>query len=369
MQRYLRKIYYFFRPYIPIRYRWKIQEIFANRKNGMHTEPMWPIPENPMFDPDFNQYLQENGSLPFVLTHDVDTQHGFDNILAVAEVEQQLGLRSSWNIVPNLYKINYKTIDALKEMGMEIGVHDWNHDGKLFSNRKVFLERTVFVNDIISSWRVKGFRAGMAFHNDSWMQDIACQYDSSYYDTDPYQPLGGGCSYLTPFSLGRIIEIPYTMPQDHVLFVAKAKVRIPLAEKPISSCKENVLSWMRDYLNSNNLLSEKTRGSYIVLRGVDIWKMKMTWLVENKGIIVMITHPDYLCNDMLKTTCSDGFFDDEEENIQYVRKKNICKPEWRNSLLEQYAAFLKWAATNFPNRMVNCLPEELSAKFIAHTTT
>ena len=61
---------------------------------------------------------------------------------------------------------------------------------------------------IIKDWGASGFRAGMAFHNGEWMQELACEYDSSYYDTDPYQPMGGGCGRISPFMLGRLVELP-----------------------------------------------------------------------------------------------------------------------------------------------------------------
>jgi hypothetical protein len=364
MKQFARNLYYIFRPYIPIQYRWKIQEIIANRKNGFYTQPMWPIPEMPLFDKDFKNHFKEKLPLPFVLTHDVDTQYGFDNILEVAKVEKKLGFKSSWNIVPDLYKINYKMIEELKGMGMEVGVHDWNHDGKLFSNHKVFSERIGLINDVISLWKAKGFRAGMVFHNDEWMQEINCEYDSSYYDTDPFQPLGGGCSYITPFLLGRIIEIPYTMPQDHVLFVARAKIRIPKMNQMVNVYRDNVTCWIREFANKNNMILQKQNDSEIVIEGVDIWKMKLKWLIEKRGMVVMITHPDYLCNRSLCPKYSCGFFSDDDKNILSVRKMKIYNAKWENSLLEQYAAFLNWANSNFGKILENCLPVELYDKFV-----
>jgi len=365
MHQFVRKFYYLLRPYIPLRYRWKLQEIVADNKNGFYTQPMWPIPETPKYDDDFQKhYHLKSIPLPFVLTHDVDTRQGFENILEVAEVESKLGFRSSWNIVPNLYKIDFEILEKLKEMGMEVGVHDWNHDGKLFSKREVFLERVELINDIISKWDAKGFRAGMAFHHDEWTQEIRCQYDSSYYDTDPYQPLGGGCSYITPYRLERIVEIPYNMPQDHVIFVAKAKVRLPKEMKIQGGDRETVISWIKEFGNRNKMVCEKSENDETVICGIDIWKMKLEWLIEKRGVIVMITHPDYLCNRDLVVKPSLGYFSNKDDFILSVREKGIVGCAWQNSLLEQYAAFLIWAKNNFNREIENYLAVELYDKFV-----
>src|SRR5207253_7439982 len=41
--------------------------------------------------------------------------------------------------------------------------------------------------------------------------------DSSFFDTDPFEPLPGGTMSIWPFVLGRFIELPYTLPQDSTL--------------------------------------------------------------------------------------------------------------------------------------------------------
>ena len=40
----------------------------------------------------------------FVLTHDVETEEGLKRIPVVAAIEEELGFRSSWNLVPHKYK-------------------------------------------------------------------------------------------------------------------------------------------------------------------------------------------------------------------------------------------------------------------------
>ena len=48
---------------------------------------------------------------------------------------------------------------------------------------------------------------------------LGFDYDSSYPDTDPFEPAAGGCCTWLPFFNGDLVELPITLPQDHTLFV------------------------------------------------------------------------------------------------------------------------------------------------------
>ena len=50
------------------------------------------------------------------------------------------------------------------------------------------------------------------------MPRLGFDYDSSYPDTDPYEPQPGGCCTVLPFFNGEMVELPITLPQDHTLF-------------------------------------------------------------------------------------------------------------------------------------------------------
>jgi hypothetical protein len=47
---------------------------------------------------------------------------------------------------------------------------------------------------------------------------LGFDYDSSYPDTDPFEPRSGGCCSLLPFMNDDLVELPITLPQDHTLF-------------------------------------------------------------------------------------------------------------------------------------------------------
>ena len=401
----IKSTYYLVRPIIPLPVRWFFQRRVAKHINGFSTYPMWPLPELPPESLIANNNIKDNKNNPplpsLILTHDVDTQFGFDHIRDVAEVEKRLGFKSSWNIVPDLYEIDESVLDYLRDSGMEIGVHDWNHDGRLFSDKKIFDERVKKINQVIKRWGAKGFRAGMVFHNDEWMQQLECEYDTSYYDTDPYQPMGGGCGKIRPFMLGHLVELPYTMPQDHTLFVAGAVVRLPLNYDDADVQRRSNWEWIRRYIERRNSYPQITQISadYFVsrkgakarrlktvshrahrghrefkdadyLRGIDIWKMKAEWLVERGGMVLMITHPDYLCHPRLCAKSKDlydGWLHSNDRDVQEVREKGIVEEMWYGSLLEQYAGFLNWFKREYKDMYWHCLANEV--KGISHRHT
>jgi peptidoglycan/xylan/chitin deacetylase (PgdA/CDA1 family) len=188
----------------------------------------------------------------FVLTHDVETADGMRNVLRVAELEEELGFRSSWNIVPYKYPIDRGLVRELSNRGFEIGVHGYNHDGRLFASRRVFDARVPAINAALEAFGAVGFRAPMVHRNLHWLQSLEVEYDASCFDADPYQAMPGGVGSIWPFIAGRFVELPYTLPQDHTLFVA---------------------------------LNEQDGR---------IWRQKLAYLRALRGMSLVITHPDYL---------------------------------------------------------------------------
>ncbi|HEX3601442.1 MAG TPA: hypothetical protein VHU84_14920 [Lacipirellulaceae bacterium] len=191
----------------------------------------------------------------FVPTHDVETGEGMRNIERIADLEEQLGFRSSWNIVPHKYPVDRGLLRDLQRRGFEIGVHGYNHDGKLFTSRKIFDRRVSAINAALTEFGAVGFRAPMVHRNLDWLQQLDVEYDASYFDVDPYQAMPGGIGGVWPFIAGRFVELPYTMPQDHTLFVALGE------------------------------------------RYGRIWEEKLDLVAQLGGMALFIAHPDYLDSD------------------------------------------------------------------------
>jgi hypothetical protein len=85
------------------------------------------------------------------------------------------------------------------------------------------------------------------------MQALDIEYDSSFFDTDPFEPIPGGTMSIWPFFCGRFVELPYTLPQDHTLY----EMYGPGA--------------------------------------VDIWIRKADFIAKWGGMALVNVHPDYTC--------------------------------------------------------------------------
>ncbi|MGE5411343.1 MAG: hypothetical protein ACM3MI_10325 [Clostridiales bacterium] len=187
-----------------------------------------------------------------ILTHDVEGKEGFDFIPNIMKLEEKYGFRSSWNIVPHQYKIDQGIVCLINEAGHEIGIHGYNHDGKLYLSKLIFDKRVPFINKALEIYGATGFRSPMVHHNLEWLQQLNISYDSSCFDYDPFQPFPDPLGVIWPFKAGKFIELPYTLPQDHTLFYILKSINI------------------------------------------NYWKEKIKWLVNNNGIVLALTHPDYL---------------------------------------------------------------------------
>ena len=153
----------------------------------------------------------------FVLTHDVETAEGQEHVQVLADLEMDYGFRSSFNFVPERYRLDHELINALRARGFEVGVHGLKHDGKLFSSRAEFMRRATRINQYLKDLDAVGFRAPFMHRQPEWMQALDIEYDLSFFDTDPYEPIPGGTMSIWPFEIGRFVELPYTLVQDYTL--------------------------------------------------------------------------------------------------------------------------------------------------------
>lgn len=253
------KLYYRLRPLIPVRLRQLLQR---ERNLGINAHERWYLPA--AFIHDFQSAIAREPDrlvihpwpdgfrVTAALTHDVETKAGMELVDRLAALEEQYGLRSAWNIVPYKYKVDKGLLADLKQRGHEIGVHGFNHDGRLFESPRSFERRTAPINRAIAEFGSTGFRAPMVHRNLEWLQALEIDYDASCFDFDPFQAMAGGVGGVWPFLAGKFVELPYTLPQDHTLLVS---------------------------------LGETTPR---------IWLEKLAYLRRLAGMALLVTHPDYL---------------------------------------------------------------------------
>jgi hypothetical protein len=223
----------------------------------------------------------------------------------------RLGFRSAFNFVPERYANHNAVKNWLKENGFEINVHGLKHDGKLFSNRRTFEQRAVRINQYLKDWGASGFTAPSTLCIADWLHELDITYSISSFDTDPFEPQPNPVKTIFPFWVSNekndrgYMELPYTMPQDHTLFV---------------------------------ILQE---------RNIDIWKSKLDWIAQNGGMALLNTHSDYMSFNGKKPG-------NEEYPIDYYLNllnhlKSNYKDQYWNATPYEVAAFWKQKmARNLP---------------------
>ncbi|HZP44952.1 MAG TPA: hypothetical protein VFB15_04805 [Candidatus Binataceae bacterium] len=187
-----------------------------------------------------------------VITHDVESSLGLDAMNAVADLEERYGFRSAWNLPLQQYAIDWKQVDNLRERGFEFGAHGLRHDGKLFRSAADFAALKPKLEKLAREHGLHGFRAPSTLRRAEWIASMTFDFDSSFADTDPWEPQPGGTCSIFPFFLSsQMVELPYTLPQDHTLI---------------------------------HLLHRDP---------LQVWMLKADWIASVGGLILTLTHPDY----------------------------------------------------------------------------
>ena len=215
-------------------------------------------------------------SWALVLTHDVETEVGLGALDRVLEIERSMGLRSAWYLVPRRYDISQDTVDALLADGFEVGVHGLYHDGRDLASMSLLRRRLPAMHEAAGRWRAVGFRAPATQRNWNLMAMLDFDYDTSYPDSDPFEPQSGGCCTWLPFFIGDVVELPMTMTQDHTLFTilrqSDERAWVEKAEKLRSHGGMVTLDTHPDYLIRDEILVAYRRFLESMLRFDDAWR-------------------------------------------------------------------------------------------------
>jgi hypothetical protein len=215
-----------------------------------------------------------NGARGCVLmTHDVEEEAGRDFCPDLLDIDGTFGFKTSFQIVPEgRYAVPPKLLDRIRNRGCEIAVHDLNHDGELYDDRKQFLHRAARINSYARKYGAKGFRAGVLYRNLEWYDSLDFSFDMTMPNVAHLDPQRGGCCTVMPYFIGKTLELPVTMAQDYTLF---------------------------------HLLNE---------RSIALWKDQVELVLEKNGLASFIVHPDYVqapdtrrvYEELLKYLCDLG---------------------------------------------------------------
>lgn len=259
--------YYGVKPLLPRPLQLAMRRLYAKRQ-ARTTFPRWPI--EPLLverrQAALRAALDRNGGEPMptiaswpegkrfaaILTHDVEGPSGVANVRRIIDIERRHGFVSSWNFVADWYSIEAGLFDHVRAAGCEVGLHGIKHDCRLFKSRSYFEAELPAIHRYLADWNAIGFRSPATHRNADWMPELGALYDSSFPDTDPFEPQAGGCCSILPYFLDGLVELPITLVQDHTLW---------------------------------EILRQDT---------IEIWTQKSDWVAANGGLINLITHPDYL---------------------------------------------------------------------------
>ena len=176
----------------------------------------------------FRWFWPERARAALVLTHDVESEAGLRNAVRIADLEEARGLRSAFNIVAADYPIDWGIVGELSERGFEFGVHGVHHDRSMFSSRAEFERQQGALRLMAERLGADGFRSPATHRVSSWLGDLPVSYDCTVPMSDPYEPQPGGCCSPWPFFIGPVVELPYTIPQDHTTFTLLRESTIDL---------------------------------------------------------------------------------------------------------------------------------------------
>jgi hypothetical protein len=264
----VRRLYYSLRPALPVSVRRHLQQ-YSLRNWRDIPFPAWPV------DTTVEQLLarvlrlsmraQNLTRIPFVwfwpdgapgcamMTHDVETKGGLDFLPHLMDVDDEYGIKASFQLVPQR---RYRTSKALREeiraRGFEVNVQDLTHAGNLFENHGQFLRDSSAVNAYLTEYGAEGFRSGSMFRNPDWYGSLAAAYDMSIPNVAHLEAQRGGCCTVFPWFIGDVLELPLTTVQDYSLF--------------------HIL------------------GDY----SIELWKKQMQIIAARHGLMSFIAHPDYL---------------------------------------------------------------------------
>ena len=262
MLRHHHRFYYTLKPFLPWRLRNAVRRISVRSKLAA-CSATWPINPNASSKPEGWPGWPDNKRFAVILTHDVESSVGLTKCNHLLNLEQELGFRSSFNLIPEGdYSVTSEFRTGITSKGFEVGVHDLKHDGKLFRSQAGFQNSAVRINKYLSEWGASGYRSGFMVRNLDWFHDLEIKYDSSTFDTDPFELQPDGAETIFPFwvpargkakqSARGYVELPYTLPQDSTLFL---------------------------------VLRESSP---------DIWLKKVDWIAANGGMVLVNVHPDYM---------------------------------------------------------------------------
>jgi len=305
-----RDLYYWLKPFIPRQLQINLRRLVAASKRKAYAR-VWPIDPDAGGSPPGWKGWPAGYDFALVLIHDVDTLRGAERCVGLMDLERGLGFRSAFNFVPERYTLDPSIRAQIAEAGFEIGVHGLKHDGRLFKRRSIFDKRALKINSYLSAWNAVGFSTPSMLSNLEWIAELNVEYSCSTFDTDPFEPQNDATKRIFPSVAydgtrqRSYIEMPYTLAQDHCLFI---------------------------------ILGE---------RSIDIWVKKLRWVAEHHGVALLVSHPDYMGFNGANRSLEEYPVELYARFLEHIRQE--YEGRYWHPLPRELARFWKSKATNGPS--------------------
>jgi len=301
------RLYYLARPLLPIGVRKHLQRVRLHGWDKI-AFPRWPVDwsvdtliESAMTlllkagrEPriPFIWFWPEGASSCAMMTHDVEGPSGLAFCDELMDIDDSFAVKSAFQLIPEGREESWRrTARRLRARGFEVNLHDLNHDGRLFANKREFLERAKRINAFAKEFDCDGFRSAIMYREQDWFGAFGFAYDMSVPNAAHLEPQRGGCCTVMPYFVDDILELPLTAVQDYSLFYI-----------------------LNDYSTA-------------------IWRRQIQLIAERHGLVSVITHPDYLVGKRERRVYADllqHLVELRARNQMWVALPGEINRWWRN---------------------------------------
>jgi hypothetical protein len=335
-----KRLFYTVKPMIPRRVQILLRRRLAVHKREKHSH-IWPIDITSAQPPKGWSGWPEGKQFALVLSHDVDTIRGYNNVLKVAELEERMVFRSCFSFVPERYgRVSLDLLDQLRTRGFDVAVHGLKHDGKLFLSKRTFDRQALRINGYLKKWRTEGFTSPSMQRNLEWMTALNIDYSTSTFDTDPFEPQPDGAGTIFPFVVYRTssqltahssqpnsccnepLPMSSDLPSSYELSAMSNELSpmssdLPCSHEPSAmSCEPSSCFIELPY----TVPQDSTLFVILLEKTINIWKRKLDWVAEKGGMALLNTHPDYM-NGSSRWGREEYPMRFYEEFLSYVKEK------------------------------------------------
>jgi len=314
------------------------------------TSARWPIDPAAAWTPPGWPGWPMGKKFAVVLTHDVEGPAGVARCRELAGHEEKLGFHSSFNFIPEgPYTVGDDLRAWLKEHRFEVGVHDLNHDGRLYSSAREFERKAVRINHYLKEWGARGFRSGFMLRNLDWLHQLEIDYDCSTFDTDPFEPQPDGAGTIFPFWKSPLSPAgPQIQPQVSGLR-SQASV-LPSSPHRAESPEQGGAPRRTGYVELPYTLPQDSTLFLLHQEKTNaIWRDKLDWVARHGGMVLINVHPDYLhMGGKGRLTVLDHYID----LLVYLQQK-YADSYW-HALPREMATFVHaWKAGKIPSNSIH----------------